>query len=121
MVLRHQFREIADIVRHPQTRAELLHQLDSRRTMAVVTRPERLRRQPFAEVMAQGGETYVDIRRQHRGHRDGHQGVQVGCRFPDAISPGLKHAVQGVNLREQHLEGLTVAQRLEKDLRVASS
>ena len=120
MVLRHQFREIADIVRHPQTRAELLHQLDSRRTMAVVTRPERLRRQPFAEVMAQGGETYVDIRRQHRGHRDGHQGVQAGVDFPMPFRRG-RHAVQGVNLREQHLEGLTVAQRLEKDLRVASS
>ena len=29
--------------------------------MAVVTRPERFRRQSFTEVMTQGGETHVDI------------------------------------------------------------
>jgi hypothetical protein len=58
--LGHQFRQIADIVRHAQTRAELLDQLDARRTVAVVARPERFRRQPFAEVVAQGGKAHVD-------------------------------------------------------------
>ena len=118
MVLRHQFREIADIVWHPQTRADLFYQLDARRAMAVVTRPERFRRQSFTEVMTQGGETHVDIRRQHRGHRDGHQGVQAGIDFRVPLRRG-RHAVQRVNFRKQHLKSLAVAQSLEKDLRIA--
>jgi undecaprenyl-diphosphatase len=39
--LGHQFRQIADIVRHAQTGAELLDQLHACRTVAVVARPER--------------------------------------------------------------------------------
>jgi tRNA nucleotidyltransferase (CCA-adding enzyme) len=101
----HQFREIADIVRHPQTRAELLHQLDSRRAMAVVTRwhPEidtglhTLMTVTMAAMLSPDVDVRFatlchDVRRQHRGHRDGHQGVQAGVDFRVPFGRG-RHAV----------------------------
>ena len=47
-----QLRQIANVVRHAQAGAELLDQPDACRTVAVVARPERFWRQPFAEIVA---------------------------------------------------------------------
>ena len=48
-----QLRQIANIVRHAQTGAKLLDQPDACRAVAVVARPERFWRQPFAETREQ--------------------------------------------------------------------
>ena len=47
-----QFCQVAQLVWHPQTGAELLDQLNASRTVTMMARPERFRRQPFPEVVA---------------------------------------------------------------------
>lgn len=47
-----QFCQVAQLVWHPQTGAELLDQLNASRTVTMMAWPERFRRQSFPEVVA---------------------------------------------------------------------
>ncbi|SVN00421.1 Uncharacterised protein [Klebsiella pneumoniae] len=47
-----QLRQVANVVWYSQAGAELLDQLNPRRAVTMMARPERFRRQPFPQVVA---------------------------------------------------------------------
>ena len=54
--------KITDVIRHAQALAQLFDKLNTCRTVAVMARPQRFRRQCPAKIVAQRSKTHVDFR-----------------------------------------------------------
>lgn len=115
VVFRHQFRQIADMIGNTQTLAQRLHQLNPRRTVAVMPGPQLRRRQPLAEIVTQGGEAHVDIRAKAGGDRQRHQSMNAGINFRVPFGR-RRNAIQLIDFRKQHRQRAALSEHLEIDL-----
>lgn len=116
MVTCHQQTQFAMIVRHAQTFAQPIKQLDAAFFMAGVAWPMGTRGLAFAQIVRQRGESHLRRWIQKRGLFEHQHGVNTGVDFGMPFRR-LRHAEKRVDFRKHHCEGAGLTQHFEIALR----